>query len=253
MHTGAKAILPAEITVDEHLASGHMVFVNLDGRAGDLLRATQGGVFKSDHIGPGLARNMIKKQLQNLVEVAGPADAIDKSRSPALRKIAAMYEGKLPSTETINELKSQPALDLLSEVRKALGELDGRFEWEGIGGVEETEADWSDAEEEKGQEKKPEEKELEEKKPEEKKLEENKPEEKKLEEKKPEEEKPKEKADEKAEKEKAEEKKPKEDKPKEEKPKEVILKEVKPKEKKPVEDDGSEYHDSEGSSMSSDD
>lgn len=124
-----------------------MIFVNLEGRAGELVRATGGGVFKSGHIGLGLARGLIKKQMQNLATVAGMerGEASTPTTNEALLKVTTKFGGILPVDDRVDGLGKKAALDLLRDVRTALLSLGRELEWVGMGGEEEDRVEFSSA------------------------------------------------------------------------------------------------------------
>lgn len=124
-----------------------MILVNLAGRAGELVRAADGGVFKSGHIGLGLARGLIKKQMQNLAAVAGVerGEASTTTANEALLRVTTKFGGTLPVDDRVDELGKKAALDLLRDVRRALLSLGGELEWEGMGGEEEDRPEFSSA------------------------------------------------------------------------------------------------------------
>lgn len=125
------------------------MFLNLKGRAWDLVSATQGNVFEQ-HTGVELARFMLKKQIVNLRVAVYAADDDDdeevedkKEKSAALRRIYEKYNNRLPRPRVFRHLSKEATMELLRDVRLALSELDGEFRWGGMQGKVEGPGNWS--------------------------------------------------------------------------------------------------------------
>lgn len=113
-----------------------MIFVNMEGLAGEMVHNTEGRCFK--RIGVGLAKRFIEEQMPMLLEVAGPAALRGKACAftwnEHLNNIVTNFGGMLPTEEQVEELRLKDAHALMKDMRKAIKDLGGNLEWEGMRG-----------------------------------------------------------------------------------------------------------------------